>query len=252
MARLLLLAWLLSPLTAVGADRSLTVGYVDFPPYQFRNASGQPDGRFVELTRKVAREAGYDLKFVYLPTARVYYYLESGAIDLWQGFADNPELGDRVLESDTNPLRVAYGVWYLSDTPEPDHFNDLYGQTLITITGYNYAGLATYLSHTDHIRAINTNNHRSALEMLARGRGEYLLDYQEPVLNLLMEEPVRGIRFTPMWVRDAAWLFSTAAEQAPQWRQDFDQAWDRLVIRGEVLPVERAGQTRRMEGLPLE
>jgi len=252
MARLLLTAWLLVPLMAMGVDRPLTVGYVDFPPYQFRNADGEPDGRFVELTRKVAREAGYELEFLYLPTARVYYYLETGAIDLWQGFSDNPAMGDKVLESDAKPLRVAYGVWYLSGTPEPGHFRDLYGKTLITITGYNYAGLASYLSQTDVIRAINTNNHDSALDMLERGRGDYLLDYQEPVLNLLMEEPVPGIRFTPMWVRDAAWLFSTAAEPAPQWRRDFDQAWDRLVSRGEVLPVERAGQARRMEGLPLE
>lgn len=119
MARLLLLAWLLAPLMAVGADRSLTVGYVDFPPYQFRNASGEPDGRFVELTRKVAREAGYDLNFLYLPTARVYYYLESGAIDLWQGFADNPELGDRVLESDANPLRVPTASGTCLTLPSP-------------------------------------------------------------------------------------------------------------------------------------
>ena len=139
MARLLLMAWLLIPLLTVGDERPLTVGYVDFPPYQFRNAAGEPDGRFVELTRKVAQEAGYDLNFLYLPTARVYYYLERGDIDLWQGLAGNPALGGQVLESDTNPLRVAYGVWYLSDTPEPGHFNDLYGQTLITITGYNYA-----------------------------------------------------------------------------------------------------------------
>ena len=71
MARLLLMVWLLVPLLATGAGAPLTVGYVDFPPYQFRNTDGQPDGRFVELTRKVAREAGYELEFLYLPTARV-------------------------------------------------------------------------------------------------------------------------------------------------------------------------------------
>ncbi|MFW5823460.1 MAG: substrate-binding periplasmic protein [Marinobacter sp.] len=251
MARLLLAALLLLPMLTAGADETLTVGYVDFPPYQFQNEAGEADGRFVELTRKVAEEAGYELEFVYLPTARVYFYLEIGAIDLWQGFADNPSLGDDVLESETTPLKVAYGVWYLPSTPEPRAFPDLYGTTLITITGYNYAGLASYLDQSDDIRAISTTGHQSALDMLKKGRGQYLLDYQEPVLDRLMEQPVPGIRFTPMWVREAAWLFSRASDEAEQRRRDFDEAWQRLVSRGEVVPIGDAGPARPMEGLPL-
>ena len=251
MARLLLLAWLLVPLMAMGGDRVLKVGYLDFPPYQFRNAAGEPDGRFIELTRQVAEEAGYELEFLYLPAARVYHYLESGYIDVWQGFGGNPGLGEQVLESRTVPIRVAYGVWYLSSTPKPRHFHDLYGNTLITITGYNYAGLTRQFNHSNALSAVSTADHRSALEMLERGRGEYLLNYQEPVLDLLLAEPVPGIRFTRMWVRDAAWLFSNVSGKAPTWRDDFDQAWDRLAMRGRVMLIDHSGVKENMEGVPL-
>lgn len=244
-------AFLLLPAILAGEERALVVGYVDFPPYQFQNDEGDADGRFVELTRKVATEAGYQLDFLYLPTARVYRYLETGVIDLWQGFADNPALADGVLESEANPLQVAYGLWYLYPTPEPQAFRDLYGTKLITITGYNYAGLAGYLDQTDDIRAISTTGHQSALDMLKKGRGQYLLDYQEPVLDLLMEQPVAGIRFRSMWIRDAAWLFSGASDAADQRRRDFDAAWQRLVERDEVAPIGAAGQPRQMEGFPL-
>lgn len=250
MARLLLSVLLLLPAILSGEERTLVVGYVDFPPYQFQNDEGEPDGRFVELTRKVAAEAGYQLDFLYLPTARVYRYLETGVIDLWQGFADNPALGDGVLESDANPLQVAYGLWYLPHTAAPDTFRDLYGTTLITITGYNYAGLASYLDQSDDIRAISTTSHESALNMLKRGRGQYLLDYQEPVLDLLMEQPVAGIRFMPMWIREAAWLFSGASDHAERRLGDFDAAWRRLLERGEVVPIG-ASLSRQMEGFPL-
>lgn len=251
MARLLLLILLFFPALAIGGERTLTVGYVDFPPYQFRNDAGEPDGRFVDLTRKVAREAGYELSFLYLPTARVYHYLETGVIELWQGFADNPALTDSVLESRARPLRVAYGVWYLPQTPAPASFDDLYGTTLITFTGYNYAGLASYLESSERIRAISTTGHQSALDMLARGRGQYLLDYHEPVLKSLVERPVPGVRFTAMWVRNAAWLFSRAGDQAAQWQRDFDAAWQRLLERGEVAPADEGRESRRMEGMPL-
>ncbi len=251
MARLLLLIALLVPLMAVGEDRILKVGYIDFPPYQFRNATGEPDGRFIRLTRQVAEEAGYELEFLYLPAARVYHYLESGNIDVWQGFSGNPALGEQVMESRTVPIRVAYGVWYLSSTAQPRHFQDLYGNTLITITGYNYAGLTRYFSHTKTLRAVSTADHRSALEMLERGRGEYLLNYQEPVLNLLLAEPVPGIRFTPMWVRDAAWLFSDVSGNAATWRDDFDQAWERLAVSGRVMLIDHAGRKEIMKGVPL-
>lgn len=248
---LLLLLILLCSLPAWGQNSVLTVGYVEFPPYQYRDAEGRPAGIFVDLTRKVAREAGYSIKFLYLPTARVYYYLENGGIDLWQGFADNPQVLGAVHESWSRPLRVEYGVWYRGETPEPEHFDDLKHHLLIRIAGYNYAGLSHFLDTSTNYRSTTTVNHDSAVEMLRRFRGDYVLGYREPMLESLRKNPVSDIRYTPMWVREAAWLFSVTAGDARRWRDDFDAAWDRLLERGEVPALPAVYKTMLMDGLPL-
>lgn len=253
MARLLLVAFMLwsGSLALAADDRTLTIGYLDFPPYMYQNPDGEADGVFVRLTRQVAQEAGYELDFRFLPAARAYQYMETGDIDLWQGFVDDPTIEHLVAESHARPINVEYGVWYLPQTPQPARFSDFHGKILITITGYNYAGLARYLEQTDRIHSVNTRSHRSALNMLVRGRGDYLLDYREPVDEELQQEAVPGIRFTPLWIREAGWLFPLAAGQARQRAQDFDQAWERLLARGEVSPPEPPQSVQTLDGMPL-
>lgn len=232
-------------------NRVLTVGYVDFPPYQYRDANGEPAGIFVELTRQVATEAGYGLEFLHLPTARVYYYLEHGGIDLWQGFANNPAVAKSVLESRTRPLRVEYGAWHRSHVPGPEHFEDLKHRLLIRITGYNYAGLAQFLDNAEDYRSTGTVNHNTAVEMLKRHRGEYVLGYREPMLEALKLNPIDDVLYVPMWIREAAWLFSVSGGNASHWRQAFDEAWQRLAERGEVEPLPELDDHRLMQGFPL-
>ncbi|WP_339801331.1 transporter substrate-binding domain-containing protein [uncultured Marinobacter sp.] len=252
MARyLLFIGILMISCCAHAQHRVLTVGYVDFPPYQFRDANGEPAGLFVELTRQVATEAGYRLEFLHLPTARVYYFLEIGAIDLWQGFANNPAVADSVLESRSRPLRVEYGVWHRSHVPGPEHFEDLKQRLLIRITGYNYAGLARFLDEAEDYRSTGTVNHNTAVEMLKRDRGDYVLGYREPMLEALKLNPVDDVLYVPMWVREAAWLFSIAGGDASRWRQAFDDAWQSLAEKGQLEPLPKLDDHRLMEGFPL-
>ena len=252
MARMLLSALiLLLVLPALADDRSLTVGYLHFPPYLYQNDAGEADGIFVNLTRQVAEEAGYRLEFQFLPAARAYQYLAIGRIDLWQGFVDDPALADVVVESMARPINVEYGVWYLPEVPAPQQFMDFHGKLMITITGYNYAGMAQYLAQSTDIQSVNTPSHRSALDMLERGHGDFLLDYREPVEEELLVKPVKAIRFTPLWVREAGWLFSIAAGNASQRVRDFDAAWQRLQDRGEVFRPEPPEMVKPLKGMPL-
>lgn len=231
-------------------ERTLIVAYVDFPPYIYQNEAGEADGTFTNLTRQVAAEAGYRLEFQLLPAARAYYYLTTGQVDLWLGLVNNPSLNSLVVESQARPIHTEFGVWYLRDTPVPRHFDDLSGKQLITIGGYNYEGLAQLLERTPAITAVSTSNHRSALDMLVRGRGDYLLDYRDPVEVELQTFPVASIRYTPMRGREAAWLFPLAAGGADARVRAFDQAWQRLLDRGEVTAPAGAGTATLMPGLP--
>lgn len=213
---------------------TLIVGYVDVPPLAYEETDGRAEGVFIDLTRRVAEEAGYDLNFRYLPVSRTYYYLRTGGIDIWPGVTDVPALKGEVLESFVSPLPFQLSAWGMAKMPPVLHFDDLKGKRLILISGYTYGGLAKHLESTPGILITEAPNHLAALAMLNRGRGDYLLDYQDPVKAVLKEFPVRGVREYPVRIRNAAWIFSLANPRSARLRDEFDDAYLRLAERGEV------------------
>ena len=236
--------------TSAEASSTVRVAYVEFPPISYRNEQGEPAGEFVDITRKVAAEAGYQLEFIYLPVARTYLYLTNGTIDLWMGLTDIPALKDDVLESWISPIPVELSAWYLEGAPPVDHMDRLRNKTVILIGGYTYAGLRDWLTAQPDIRITEAPNHRSGLNMLKRQRGDYLLDYRQPVQESLSRNEDNEIRESEMRSRNGAWLFSLANPRAAILREAFDDAYLRLAERGEVPPVRRFQQTYVVPGFP--
>lgn len=236
--------------TSAEASSTVRVAYVEFPPISYRNEQGEPAGEFVDITRKVAAEAGYQLEFIYLPVARTYLYLTNGTIDLWMGMTDIPALKDDVLESWISPIPVELSAWYLEGAPPVDHMDRLRNKTVILIGGYTYAGLRDWLTAQPDIRITEAPNHRSGLNMLKRQRGDYLLDYRQPVQESLSRNEDNEIRESEMRSRNGAWLFSLANPRAAILREAFDDAYLRLAEKGEVPPVRRFQQTYVVPGFP--
>jgi len=228
----------------------LTVGYVDVPPLAYQSEEGRAEGVFIELTRRVAEEAGYELDFQYLPVNRAYHYLRTGGIDIWPGVTDVPALKGEVLESFVSPLPFQLSAWGLEDAPPVTHFNDLTGTTLILISGYTYGGLASVLASSPDIDVTYAPGHRAAVAMLERGRGDYLLDYQDPVKTVLREYPINGIREYEVRTRNAAWIFSLANPNSARLRDEFDDAYLRLSERGDVPPPRTLSTGFVLPGLP--
>jgi len=210
------------------------IAYVEFPPYTYRNAMGDAAGSVIDITRKVVEEAGYRPDFIYLPVTRVYLYLRNGDIDLWPGLSRIPVLREDVLESWASPMPVYLSAWYLQSTPALEHFDQFDGKTVIVVGGYTYRGLAAWLERWDQVRVTQAPNHRAGLDMLKRGRGDYLLDYREPVREVLEQPGDLDIRETKVRTRHVAWLFSLANPRAAVLREAFDDAYIRLAERGKV------------------
>lgn len=231
-------------------SRTIRIAYTQFPPIEYQDENGQAAGSLIEMTRKVAREAGYEPEFVLLPISRIYLYLQNGNVDLWPGLTDIPALEGEVLESWVSPLVTQLSAWYLEGTAPLEHFDQLNGKTVIAIGGYTYAGLIQWLSGSDSIRVTEAPNHRAAIDMLRRGRGDYVLDYHDPVQVLLNTMPDHNVRESKIRERDAAWLFSLAAPRAAILRDAFDDAYLRLVERDEVPPVRIVGPGYAIPGFP--
>lgn len=232
--------------------KAVRVAYVEFPPITYRTAEGEPAGEFVEITRKVAAEAGYELEFLYLPVARTYLYLKDGTVDLWLGLSATPVLKEAVLESWISPIPVELSAWYRQDTEPLEHMDQLHGSMVILIGGYTYGGLRYWLEDQPDIRITEAPNHRSAVDMLKRKRGDYLLDYRQPVREILTHPSDAIIRESEVRSRNSAWMFSLASSRASILREAFDDAYLRLAERGEVPPVRRFEKTFVLPGFPDE
>lgn len=233
-----------------GSTDRLLVGYLEAPPVTYEAKDGRAAGVFIELTRQVAKEAGYELEFRRLPISRLYHELRTGGIDVWPGATDIPAIRNEVLESFISPFAFQVSVWGLADAPPIEHFDDLTDTTLILVSGYTHSGLASELAASPEITVVYAPSHQAALAMLARGRGEYLLDFRDPVRALLPEYPVPGIREYPFRVRNAAWVFSLANPRSSMLRDEFDDAYLRLVDKGEVPPPRTLSPDFRLPGLP--
>lgn len=247
---LLGLAVLAKPVLADTGRNTVRIGYTEFPPIEYQNEQGQPAGYFIELTRKVVEEAGYEPEFIYLPISRAYLYLKSGAIDLFPGLSGVPVLKNDVLESWVNVYPVKLYAWHLEDSAALAHFDQLEGKTVIVITGYTYGGLLTWLGKVDSIRITEAPNNRAALEMLKLKRGDYVLDYREPAEEVLLERADNAILGSEVRSRYSAWLYSLASPRASLLREQLDDAYLRLVSRGEAPPVQEFNAGFVIPGFP--
>lgn len=226
------------------------IAYVEFPPITYRNDEGEPAGVFVDITRKVAAEAGYELEFLYLPVARTYLYLQNGTVDLWLGLSATPVLSEVVLESWISPIPVTLSAWHRHNTAPLQHIDQLHGKMVILIAGYTYGGFRYWLEGQPDIRITEAPNHRAAVDMLKRKRGDYLLDYRQPVTEILTHPSDAIVRESEVRSRNSAWMFSLASSRAAILREAFDDAYLRLAERGEVPPVRQFEETFVLPGFP--
>ncbi|WP_018404930.1 hypothetical protein [Marinobacter gelidimuriae] len=93
-------------------------------------------------------------------------------------------------------------------------------------------------------------DHRAAIDMLKRNRGDYLLDYQQPVQELLSAPGDENLHSTKLSSREGVWVFALSRPQAEIWREQFDDAYIRLAEKGEVPPLRRLGPGYKIIGFP--
>lgn len=91
MRRTLIAAWALLSLAATPAMAcTLTMGWEEWPPYQYRQ-DGQLTGLDIDLVRAIADEAGCTVTFTEVPWARHLDRLANGDLQLAAGASRTPE-----------------------------------------------------------------------------------------------------------------------------------------------------------------
>lgn len=211
----------------------LRTGFVEFPPFKYADENGKASGPWVEMTEMVAAEAGYQIEWVHLPIARVYLYLKQGQIDLWPGVAGIPDLRGHVYESAVTPMRVSLYAFHQRGVKSPKSLKDLSGEPLILINGFTYLGaLESEDLHDEDLSY--APDHRTALRMLELGRGQYLLDYDEPVAVVKDEFPGLELMGSAIYEARGAFVVSAARPDGKELARKLDMAYQALLEQGRV------------------
>ncbi|MDF3867920.1 transporter substrate-binding domain-containing protein [Pseudomonas denitrificans (nom. rej.)] len=213
---------------------ALTVGYYEFPPYTYTAPDGSTRGSGAEMVRRILLKAGYRADFRPLPSARLYLGLQDGSVQLWAGAPGKPELLDSTLECERVLGHVELNLYRLATRSSPKLPEGLSGSRVILISGYSYWRPITEMLGDPKLQleVHRTSTHTAALQMLERGRGDYLIDYQTPVEQARRELNMAPLAFDTLYSVPTKLIVSRLTPDAEGLRAQLDHAYDELQAAG--------------------
>lgn len=217
------------------------VGYYNSPPAIYSDAHGEAQGALVALTRLLLHNAGYRVSFRELPSARLYAGLIDGSIDLWPGSPGKPNLQGQTLEANEQLAEIGLNLYYRHGAPAPEFPRDLAARDVILITGYTYwpAVNAALQDPALRLRQHRTSTHTAALQMLERGRGDFLIDYDQSVNQAVKELGIATPPAVPLARVPIKFIVSARSANPQKLRDDLDQAYRALRAAGADLNLRK-------------
>jgi len=144
----------------------------NYPPYEFLNKEGQPDGYNTELTLAIAKVMGLDVRIELAPWSEVRSKLNSGEIDILQGMGYSE---DRDKEYDFVPHHaiVNQSMFARKGRDYPTDFSELKGQEVIVQRGgYTYDKM---IERNIGAKLIEVGTHVDALRLLSSGKHDFAI-----------------------------------------------------------------------------
>lgn len=180
---LLLQAFAITPASATdsggGPYPEIEWGYPDQPPRAFTNAKGETDGHFARLLRELLGRAGMSWHGARYPAPRLMQNLQQGATN-FSILVKNPILDECCIYSREPIWYDDLTAYHIGDKPSIRRKDDLVGKKVITMAGFSYGGLVSFLNDpANKITTLPAKTHQSAFAMLEAGRADYVLDYSE-------------------------------------------------------------------------
>ncbi|MBL4790290.1 MAG: ABC transporter substrate-binding protein [Kordiimonadaceae bacterium] len=208
------------------------IAYFKFPP-RMSLEGGKPVGSWIDAAEKLMAEAELTYVFVQIPIGRLYNNLQgkSSVIQVWIGGPQPAflRLGVPIAPSIFGEIRMnLYGRQGLQP-PDPKTLKNV---SLITLTGYRYAGYLEQLkARNAGVKTISTTSHLSAFRMLKAGRAPYVLDYKAPAELAMAKLGISGALSSLVSAGPAGMLVSKQAEQKDLLLDRLQAASRRIVAR---------------------
>lgn len=164
--------------------QKVEIGIIDFPPFFHHDSNGNPSGTLVELSRKVFAELNMEPVFRLYPPARLMKNLESGATPIGM-LIKHPILRGKVQYGTAPVASIELRAYWRGEFPPITSKEDLRRKNLIIMRGYGYSGWIEDITSKEAANTLSyADSHEIAFKMLDFARGDYVLDYKSPALQV--------------------------------------------------------------------
>lgn len=171
-------------------DVIIVAGDHNYPPYEFINADGQPDGYNTDLTRAIAEVMGMDVEIQLGGWAQMRQRLDNGEVDALQGMSYSDDRAGLYEFSPPHAI-IHQSVFARKGDAEITDLAQLRGKEVIV---QDRGILHDLMLHDDvGAKLILADTHADALRLLASGKHDYALVANLPGLYLGRELELSNI-----------------------------------------------------------
>lgn len=189
---LFLVASLLFSLSVFAQDQVIRIGGdLDYPPYEFLNTQGEPDGYNTELTLAIAEVMGMKVEFVFDSWSSVRQQLDNEEIDILQGMVYSDSRAKTLSFSPSHAL-INQSIFTRKGLPLISNLNHFEGQGLVV---QDQGIMHDYLVENKvNAELVLVKTHADALRLVASGANDYALVANLPGLYLGKELALSNLR----------------------------------------------------------
>ncbi|WP_426415394.1 substrate-binding periplasmic protein [Aestuariirhabdus sp. LZHN29] len=217
------------------AESRLMLGYVEFPPFFYTDARGEPRGEIIDMARKVAELAGYELSAASFPPKRLEKNLVEGRIDLWIGLDTFARMKANTLSSKTVVSTIELRAYHEADMAPIGDLKQLSGMRVGVYHGYSYGGWMSRIQDpASGIEPVVVRMRPNAAKMLESDRIDYLLDYRGPFESQVHPNVARNLEYEPLATYNLRFVVSKKHPQAYQLMSKLEGAWHKLRREGRL------------------
>lgn len=221
----------------------LEFGLAEFPPYFQLDDNGAPSGPVLDLAAALFAEAGLPYQVRSYPAARLYSRLQQGQTTISMAGAGHPEMLAGALQGSEPVFNLALNVYRKPVQPAISTLTDLAGDSVILMGAYSYGALGQQLRAPEaRIEIAPANSHSAALQMLLHDRAHYLINYADPMRDLLRSLPANSVASDPLLRMNVYLFVSRAHPQAETLRDRLDASLRVLEQRGDVQRILEAAE----------
>jgi len=171
----------------------IAAGDNTYPPYEYINESGIPEGFNIDIIRSIAAHGGIDLKIELMPWIEVLSRFERGEIHAITGIFQTPERARRMLFSYPY-LTVSYSL-FTADDSRLKEIKDFRHVTIAVHEG-NYAEEVARNTFPE-CRIVKVRNEKDGLLLVSSGKIESVLISEMSAYYYINRVPLKNIRSIP-------------------------------------------------------